>query len=60
MPETHEPSAHQSQTRSWELLHNRNFILLWAAYGFSAMGDHLSEMAILKTQDAATSQVDVT
>ncbi len=32
------------------LLLNRNFILLWVAYGVSAMGDHLSEMAILKTR----------
>lgn len=30
------------------LLGNRNFILLWAAYGISAFGDHLSEMALLK------------
>ncbi len=34
------------------LLGNPNFMLLWAAYGVSAMGDHLSEMAILKTQGA--------
>jgi len=27
---------------------NRNFLLLWAAYGISAIGDHLSEMALLK------------
>ena len=25
-------------------------MLLWAAYGISAMGDHISEMALLKTQ----------
>ena len=31
---------------------NRNFLLLWAAYGVSAMGDHLSEMGLLKLQDA--------
>lgn len=42
------------------LLHNRNFVLLWCAYAVSAMGDHLSEMAILKTQDAVSSEVDVT
>ena len=30
------------------LVHNRNFVLLWAAYGVSAFGDHLSEMALLK------------
>ncbi|HNQ25005.1 MAG TPA: MFS transporter [Phycisphaerae bacterium] len=34
------------------LLRNRNFLLLWGAYAVSAFGDHLSEMAILKTQDA--------
>jgi 1-acyl-sn-glycerol-3-phosphate acyltransferase len=27
---------------------NRNFLLLWAAYGISAVGDHLSEMALIK------------
>ncbi len=43
-----------------ELLGNRNFMLLWCAYGVSAMGDHLSEMAILKTQNAASAAVDVT
>ncbi len=32
----------------WLLL-NRNFVLLWAAYGVSALGDHLSEMALLRT-----------
>jgi 1-acyl-sn-glycerol-3-phosphate acyltransferase len=31
------------------LIRNRNFVLLWAAYGVSALGDHLSEMALLKT-----------
>lgn len=30
------------------LIRNRNFVLLWAAYGISALGDHLSEMALLK------------
>ncbi|MCK4341149.1 MAG: MFS transporter [Phycisphaerae bacterium] len=30
------------------LVRNRNFVLLWAAYGISAFGDHLSEMALLK------------
>lgn len=30
------------------LLANRNFILLWLAYGVSALGDHLSELALLK------------
>jgi len=42
------------------LLFNRNFLLLWAAYGVSAMGDHLSEMALLKTQDSLSADVDVT
>ena len=42
------------------LLRNGNFVLLWCAYGISAMGDHLSEMAILKTQDAVNPAVDVT
>ncbi|HSW44145.1 MAG TPA: MFS transporter [Phycisphaerae bacterium] len=37
------------------LLRNRGFVLLWAAYGISAMGDHISEMALLKTQDALNS-----
>ncbi len=27
-------------------------MLLWLAYGVSAMGDHISEMALLKTRDA--------
>lgn len=53
-------AAVQSSSRRWELLGNRNFILLWCAYGISAMGDHLSEMAILKTQNAASADVDVT
>jgi 1-acyl-sn-glycerol-3-phosphate acyltransferase len=30
------------------LIRNRNFVLLWVAYGVSAIGDHLSEMALLK------------
>lgn len=34
------------------LFSNRNFILLWIAYGISAFGDHLSEMALLKLQHA--------
>lgn len=34
------------------ILRNRNFILLWCAYTVSALGDHLSEMAILHMQDA--------
>ncbi len=46
--------------KSSNLLANRNFILLLAAYAVSAMGDHLSEMAILKTQNALSPEVDVT
>ena len=42
------------------LLRNRDFVLLWCAYGISAMGDHLSEMAILKTQNALSPGVDIT
>ncbi|MCC7291220.1 MAG: MFS transporter [Phycisphaerales bacterium] len=42
------------------LLSNRNFVLLWCAYGISALGDHLTEMAILKTQNAVSAAVDVT
>jgi 1-acyl-sn-glycerol-3-phosphate acyltransferase len=34
------------------ILRNRNFILLWCAYTTSALGDHLSEMALLYMQDA--------
>jgi len=32
----------------FRLIANRNFLLLWAAYGISAVGDHLSEMALIK------------
>lgn len=34
------------------ILRNRNFILLWMAYGISALGDHLSELGLLKMQNA--------
>jgi len=30
------------------LIRDPNFVLIWAAYGISALGDHLSEMALLK------------
>ncbi|MEK6677550.1 MAG: MFS transporter [Planctomycetota bacterium] len=56
-------SLSQSTTRSntpQNLLTNSNFLLLWSAYAISAMGDHLSEMAILKTQNALESSVDIT
>ena len=46
--------------RRFELLGNRNFVLLWCAYGISAMGDHISEMAILKTQNVLDKAKDVT
>jgi len=36
---------------------NRNFLLLWMAYGVSALGDHLSEMGLLKLQNALDSAV---
>jgi len=51
---------HESRTLPNTLLRNRNFALLWCAYAVSAFGDHLSEMAILKTQDALNPDVDVT
>jgi hypothetical protein len=34
------------------LVRNRNFVLIWAAYGISALGDHLSELALLQERDA--------
>src|SRR5258708_390492 len=42
----------QDTNPATRLLANRNFVLLWAAYGISAFGDHLSEMALLKLQNA--------
>jgi 1-acyl-sn-glycerol-3-phosphate acyltransferase len=42
------------------LIRNRNFLLLWCAYGISAMGDHLSEMAVLATQNALDKNIDIT
>lgn len=33
------------------ILRNRNFILLWCAYTISALGDHLSEVALLDMQN---------
>ena len=35
------------------IFRNRGFILLFAAYGVSAMGDHISEIAVLKWMDAS-------
>ncbi len=45
-------SAHGAAAEPPSLLRNRNFLLLWAAYGVSATGDHISEMALLKARDA--------
>ena len=42
------------------LLRNRNFVFLWCAYAISAVGDHLSELAVLKTQNALSADVDIT
>ncbi|TWT40442.1 1-acyl-sn-glycerol-3-phosphate acyltransferase [Phycisphaerae bacterium RAS1] len=43
----HAPAFPQDRLPGW-LLQNRNFVLLWAAYGVAAIGDHLSEIALLK------------
>ena len=56
MPGTANPTA----STGFSLLRNRDFVLLWCAYGISAVGDHLSEMAILKTQNALSTDVDIT
>lgn len=53
-------TATYSPANGGSLFQNRNFVLLWCAYGVSAMGDHLSEMALLKTQDALNPGVDIT
>lgn len=44
----HPPAFPQERLPGW-LLQNRNFVLLWAAYGIAAIGDHLSEIALLKS-----------
>lgn len=44
----------------FSLLRSRNFVFLWLAYAISAVGDHLSEMALLKTQNALSADVDIT
>lgn len=41
------------------LVQNPNFVLLWAAYGISAVGDHLSEMALLR-QSGGFERDDIT
>jgi len=38
------------------LFTNRGFMLLWAAYGVSAMGDHIAELAVLKQLNAVEDQ----
>lgn len=45
------PIAERPEPRlpNW-LVQNRNFVCLWLAYGIAAMGDHLSEMALLKAR----------
>jgi len=48
-------STGDDRFRPANLLLNRNFILLWAAYGISALGDHLSEVALLRWQHAMES-----
>jgi len=40
-------ASDQSRLPDWLVL-NRNFVLLWFGYGVSAVGDHLSEMALLR------------
>lgn len=52
------PSA-TAVPRQPSIFENRNFILLWMAYTTSALGDHLSEMALLHMQ-GATQRADST
>ncbi len=60
MEQVRTASVAQPQQHAWTLLGNRNFVLLWCAYGISAVGDHLSEMAILKKLGVLDAGVDVT
>ena len=47
------PALHRSPSAlAGSILRNRNFILLWCAYTVSALGDHLSEVALLDMQNA--------
>ncbi len=46
-PQTASPAATAARLPDW-LVRNRNFVLLWAGYGVAAVGDHLSEIALLK------------
>ncbi len=48
-----------ADSRPSSIFRNRNFILLWMAYTTSALGDHLSEMALLHMQ-GATQRADST
>ena len=48
MPDVPALSYAQKHQAEAGLFRNRGFMLLWAAYGISAMGDHISEMALLK------------
>lgn len=43
------PTDHSEPRLPNLLIHNRNFMLLWGAYGISALGDHLSEQALFYT-----------
>ena len=54
-PLNYAPHPIEDRLRPVNLLRNRNFILLWAAYGISALGDHLSEVALLRWQHAMES-----
>lgn len=54
------PATQRHPQNDHGLLRNANFMLLWCAYGVSAMGDHISEMAILKMQNALGPGVDAT
>ena len=42
------------------LLTNRNFLFLWLAYAISVLGDHISELAILKLHGGLNIGVDIT
>ena len=52
MPRTAEVAHFDLAKPPASIFRNRNFILLWCAYTTSALGDHLSEMALLGMQDA--------
>lgn len=42
------PGSYTTSKAPATVLSNRNFILIWAAYGISAFGDHLSELGLMK------------